>query len=91
MITEWFVNLYSWFVQWVASVFGPWTPPAELTDASSTLNGILGGFASVGVWIDWGVLGACVLVQIGTWVAVVGIKLIRALLAHFPLFGGAGD
>lgn len=91
MIVEFFLGIAQWFVEWIASLFGEWTPPAELLDATSGVSAVLGGIAGMGVWIEWTVLGACVAVQVGVWAVVLGIKLVRALLAHVPLFGGAGD
>ncbi|WP_137878070.1 hypothetical protein [Microbacterium sp. 4NA327F11] len=91
MITEWFGSLVVQFLDWLATVFGPWTPPTELTDAVSAVNGLIASFSSVGVWVDWTVLGSCVVASIGVWVVVVGIKIVRAVVAHIPAFGGAGD
>lgn len=91
MITEWLISLSVGFVEWIASMLGPWEPPQELLDMVDGVTGILATFSSLGVWVNWVVLGGCVTVAVGVWVAVVGIKLIRAVLAHIPLFGGAGD
>ncbi|KRA23520.1 hypothetical protein ASD65_03100 [Microbacterium sp. Root61] len=91
MISEWFLGLAVGFVQWLAGVFGEWTPPPELTGASSAVNGIIGSLAGMGVWVAWPVLGACVGAAITAWAIVVGIKLVRAVIAHIPAFGGAGD
>lgn len=91
MITEFFIGLAAWVVGWIAGLFGEWTPPAELTQATSGLNDLMGTFASLGVWVSWPVLGACIAAAVGVWAAVLIVKLIRAVLAHIPAFGGSGD
>ncbi|WP_449280968.1 hypothetical protein [Leucobacter sp.] len=91
MISEFFANLAVWFVEWLASVFGEWTPPAAFTEAKTTMAELLAGFASLGVWVNWAVLGVCMLTAIAAWAVVLGIKLVRAIVAHIPVIGGAGD
>lgn len=91
MISEWFLSMASGFVTFIAGLFGEWTPPTQLTDATGALQAVMGTFVGLGVWVDWGVLGACVTASLAAWAVVVGIKLIRALLAHVPQIGGAGD
>lgn len=91
MIVEWFLGLVAFVLGWFAELFGTWTPPPELTEATTRVGTLLGEFSSLGTWIDWTVLGACVLTQIVTWGIVLGVKLIRAVGAHLPWFGGSGD
>ncbi len=91
MISEWFLNLAAGFVGWLAGLFGEWTPPAELTDMAGSAGYLMGQFASLGVWVNWPVVIGCVTASVGVWAVVVGIKLVRAVAAHIPLFGGAGD
>lgn len=91
MISEWFLQLAVGFATWLAGVFGPWTPPAELVDMADGAQQLVTAFASLGVWVPWGVIAACVAASVATWAIVVGIKLVRALAAHIPGFGGAGD
>lgn len=91
MISEFFVTLFGSVVGWIADLLGPWNPPPELLDASKSVNGLIHSFAGMGAWVNWTVLGACVAAAVGTWLVVVGIKLVRAVLAHIPAFGGAGD
>ena len=67
MISEFFVNLAVGFVQWLAGLFGTWTPPTQLTQMATSANGLVATFSSLGVWVDWGVLGGCVTAAIATY------------------------
>lgn len=91
MIVEWFLGLAGGFVEWLASLFGPWEPPAGLMGAVDGVASLLASMAGFGVWVDFGVLSMCVGISVASWLAVLGIKLVRAVLAHVPMFGGAGD
>ncbi|BDZ38074.1 hypothetical protein [Microbacterium suwonense] len=91
MISEFFVNLAAGFVGWLAGLFGEWTPPDALTDMASSANDLVVEFASLGVWVDWGVLSGCVAAALASWAVVLVVKVVRALAAHVPVIGGAGD
>ena len=91
MVTEWIVNLATSFVQWLASLFPAWDPPSQLTGMTTAVNSILGTLSGFGVWVDFTTLNSCVLAAVGVWAVVLAIKLIRAVIAHVPQFGGAGD
>jgi len=91
MISKWFLVLAVGIVEWLAGVFGVWDPPRILIDMSDGVADLLPQFASLGVWVDWAVIGACVAASVATWGIVLLIKLIRAVAAHIPAFGGAGD
>ena len=91
MITEWFLQLMAGFVGMIADALGPWTPPSELVQASTGVSDVLSNFNGMGAWVSWTVLSACVVTQIATWAVVVGAKVVRAIAAHIPEFGGAGD
>lgn len=75
----------------LADLFGEWEPPDELVNASDGARGLMSNMAGMGAWVEWTVLAACVAVQVAIWGSVVGIKLVRAVVAHIPGFGGAGD
>lgn len=79
------------FVGMLGDTFGPWEPPAQLTDGAAGVNDVLQSFTGMGVWVEWPVLAGCVAVQVGVWLSVLLIKLARAIAAHVPAFGGAGD
>lgn len=91
MITEWFLELVAGVLGWLADAFGEWEPPQELVDASAGVNGFLANFSGLGAWVSWPVLASCVAAALLVWLTVVGIKLVRAIVAHIPAFGGAGD
>lgn len=91
MISEWFLGLMAGFVGMLGDAFGPWEPPKQLTDGADGVNGVLQSFTGMGVWVEWPVLSACVAVQVGVWLTVLVIKLVRAIAAHVPAVGGAGD
>jgi hypothetical protein len=91
VISEWFVTLFQGLIAWVGDLFPSWDPPAAMLGLASTMQGLMDAFVGLGVWVDWGVLSTCVGIQVSTWLIVLGIKLIRAVVAHIPEFGGAGD
>lgn len=91
MISEFFLGIFGWIVTALADLMGPWTPPAELVEASTRVNDLLASMAGLGAWVNWPVLIGCVAVSVGVWAVVVGIKLVRAIVAHVPMVGGAGD
>lgn len=91
MISEFFLNLAVGFVGWLAGLFGEWDPPAELTGMATAAQSLVTQFASLGVWVPWGVIAACVGAAVASWAIVLGIKTIRAAAAHIPGVGGSGD
>lgn len=91
MITQWLIDMTLQVLSWVGSLFPAWDPPTQLTSMTQGVNDVLSGMAGFGTWVDFPTLTVCVLVQIATWVVVVLIALVRAVAAHIPLFGGAGD
>lgn len=91
MIVEWLVGLATSVAGWIADLFGEWTPPPELTGMVDGVRDFLAGMVGLGVWINWPVLAGCVAVAVTAWSSVLVIKLARAVAAHIPLFGGAGD
>lgn len=89
MIIEWLVTVAASISAWFASLFPTWAPGTlDFTDAMITLAGAVAG---MGVWMPLGVLAVCVGVVCVAWVVMVGIKLVRAIVAHIPGIGGAGD
>lgn len=90
MITEWLVGMVEDLLIFIANLMPSWSP-GEMAGARSTLMGLLETFGGFGVWIDWTLLGVCMAAVVGAWAVAVGTKLIRALLAHVPQFGGSGD
>lgn len=89
MIVEWWIGVVSSFVDWVASLFPTWSAPD--LDPSSGIGQVVSAGASLGNWVPWTVLLFCVGVVVAAWLVTLGIKIVRALIAHVPEFGGAGD
>lgn len=91
MLVEWFLTFCATILGLIAGLFGAWDAPAELLNATGAARDLLTQFASVGVWINWPVLNGCITATVITWATVLLIRLARAVLAHFPAFGGSGD
>lgn len=91
MITEYLITLATSFVGWVAGLFPAFENPTVLDQFAGFVTTAMGWFVGLGVWVDWGVLSACVAAQMLVTLAVFSAKGLRAALAHIPLFGGAGD
>lgn len=90
MISEWFLDTSASFTEWLADLFGEWTPPEFMSDPQGVLGSLLAMFVGLGGWVDWTVLGVCLTAVIAAFVVGFTIKLVRAVVAHVPLFGGAG-
>lgn len=90
MITEWLVAVVQDLLVFVANLLPSWSP-GDMAAARSTLVNLVQQFADFGVWVDWTLLGVCMAAVTTAWAVAVGTKLIRALLAHLPGVGGAGD
>lgn len=91
MIVEFFTGLGVNIAIWLASFFPTdWEVPEFLLTFDQTVNGLLAMLTGVSVWVDWTVAITCVSVVMATWVIALGVKVVRALIAHVPQFGGAG-
>jgi hypothetical protein len=90
MITQVFINLAKSFLIWLAGLFGS-ADLSVLQSVKASVTSFSAQVASFGSWVDWAVLGACITGVTGTWVVASVIKLVRAVVAHIPQFGGAGD
>lgn len=90
MITQWFIDMGTRFVGWLASLMPTWTPPDVLVNFGSTFNGFFSRIAGLGGWFDFTVCGVCLGLALAAWVTGAGIKLLRAIASYIPLFGGAG-
>lgn len=90
MISEFFLDVAVNFILWLAGLFGTWTPPAELQNAVDVVDNVMSGFHGVGVWVEWGVVAACMAAASLTWAIVFGMRVVMRLASHVPLVGGAG-
>lgn len=92
MITEWLLNLAAGFVAWLATLFPEWEGfESTFGQFAGFLSELMGAFVGLGVWVPWAVIAACVGVQITAWLLSLSGKTLRAVAAHIPFFGGAGD
>jgi len=79
----------------VASTVVGWFPPQPavtgvVVTAGNYLQPIMDGAGSMGVWVPWPVIAACLLVVVPCFLASFLFKAARAVAAHIPLVGGAG-
>lgn len=89
MIIEWLLGIANNIVTWLADEVLTWDGPQPY-DIWGDIQSMVGEFASIGVWIDWAAIASAVGLAIGVWLVCLGIKAVRALIAHIPEFGGAG-
>ena len=89
MIIEWLVTLAVNIVTWLSEEVLTWEG-IQPVDIWGHVEGMVAQFASIGVWIDWPAVSTAVGLAIGVWLVCLGIKAIRALIAHIPQFGGSG-
>lgn len=91
MIIEWLIQVAGNVVVWLADVFPEWEIPEWFLDPQGPMRIALEGYMGLGVWIDWGVLGTCLLASGGAFLAGGGLKIFRSLLSHLPFIGGNGN
>lgn len=90
MITEFFLRLLADFNMFVTGLFPDWELPDWMVDFAPAVSGLIGFIADTGAWIDWTVLIAVTTSVAATFTVVLLIRLIRAIAAHIPFFGGSG-
>jgi len=90
VITEWFAEIAMDFAIWIASLFPEWEVPVWMEDTRGAMVTFLESSVGLGVWVDWSALGICLTAVGVAYVAGLTIRLIRAILAHVPQFGGSG-
>jgi hypothetical protein len=90
MITEFFINLFFGFMQWVVSLLPTWTAPGELTGLDDSVNGWFGQFAGIGVWVPWTAVAIAFGLVAAAAIFNVGARLVLWLYSVIPVFGN-GD
>lgn len=90
MITEWLLGLGAGMAEWFATLIPPLDLPAEITDGSA-FDTVAGIFAGMGVWVEWSVLILVSGAVLASWISGYAARAIRAIAAHVPFLGGAGD
>jgi hypothetical protein len=89
VIFEYFLGLVADIVNWLAANVFTWDGP-QPRNVWGDIEGMVNNVASIGVWIDWAAIFTAAALAIGVWLACLGIKALRALIAHIPQVGGAG-
>jgi hypothetical protein len=91
LIPDFFLGLAFGFTEWILSFF-PQMTEAEgmIVTASNGLTSIILGASSLGIWVPWGTIAACLGITTGAYIAMFILKIIRVLAAHIPLIGGKG-
>lgn len=90
MITEALVGVGASLVGWIVGLFPDWDPPAWMVETPVKYRGLFEGFADMGVWIDWVALGLVIGTVVTAYVAGFVVRMVRAIVAHIPQFGGGG-
>lgn len=90
MIIEWLLGIGATVSNWFASLFPVWEPPEFLATFDDIVNDVLQNVGGIGVWADWVFILVVVGAVVSVWLIALGIKVIRAIAAHIPFFGGAG-
>ena len=90
MITQFFIDMAVNVLVWIAGLF----PNVDTDNLWGGWHDFVMAFdmaKSVGVWIPWDVIFMCVTASLASYGALVVVKMIRAVAAHVPAVGGAGD
>ena len=91
MITEWLMSIGVLVSNWFASLWPTdFQVPDFIVNLDTMINDILANLSGVGVWADWVFILAVVGVVLVVWLLALGVKVLRAIAAHIPFFGGAG-
>lgn len=90
MIVEWLLDLVEIVVGWVMGLFDGLEIPDAVSNPTGTFSTLVGQAAGMGVWVPWAVIAGAVVASLGVWLVGFIIKAVKQVLAHVPLFGGAG-
>lgn len=90
MITQFFINIAANILVWIAGLF----PRVDTSNLWGGWHDFVVSFdiaRSLGVWIPWSAMFACVTASVTSYGVLVVVKMIRASAAHLPAVGGSGD
>lgn len=90
MIIEWLFGLVEGVSGWLAEQMPDDELPDFLVNLDGMVNDVIDNVDGIAVWADWVYILAVVSAVVLFWGLAFVVKIIRALLAHVPLFGGAG-
>jgi hypothetical protein len=88
MVTEFFLGVIAGIVDWFLGLFPEWVVPAELVSFDDTLNGFIGSFSGLGVWVPWALLVVCVGIAIASYLVGLAVRAGRWILGLAPTMGG---
>lgn len=91
MIIEFLIGVAANVVDWLAGTINGWAPDAWFTDLGERINDVTSSLDGLGVWVDWLVIGGCVVAVLGAWTLFGNVKLTRVAASHVPLVGGGGN
>lgn len=88
MISEWVIGLIGTIGEWFLGLFPEWEVPAEIAGFDTTLNGFIGSFDGLGVWVPWALLVVCVGIAIASYLIGLTVRAARWVLGLAPTMGG---
>lgn len=90
MILEWLMAIGLDVTDWISATLLMWPGVAVPQDVGGDIEAMVSSFSGIGVWIPWATVAAAAGVSLAVWLLGLGVKALRALLAHIPAVGGAG-
>lgn len=90
MVTDFILDMFFQFANWVLSLFPEWEIPPFMTSWRQYLIDALALFDGLGVWFDWTIIGVCLAAVSITYAVTILIRLIRAIVTYVPFIGGGG-
>jgi hypothetical protein len=88
MISDFFIGLWSGFMDWGLGLFGTSDPPAYLTTVTTFISGLLQSAQGLGVWVPWVLVLSIAGINIGLWLVFTVVKGARWVLGLIPTMGG---
>lgn len=89
MIIEFLYQVGNTVALWVVG-FLPHIPDEQAVAASQPLYMIGTYMGALSSWVNWPLVAAQVVFVLSTYFLFMGFKIVRAVIAHVPFFGGAG-
>lgn len=90
MIVEWLFDIVLVIVDWFLALFDDVEIPSEVRSPTSSFSTLAANVSAMGIWVPWSVIAGAVAASLGVYAVMFIIKLVKQVLAHIPLFGGAG-
>lgn len=91
MIVEWIVGVAVGLVTFLTGLMTGTEPAAWFVNLGDTINSFTSTLDGLGVWINFGVLGACLSAVMASWLVFSNVKLLRVGVSHIPQVGGGGS